>query len=165
MPEAIFATDDILEVGPATVAKLKARAADSPRRQSRLCMHHNVDDSVHEMINACCRGAYIRPHRHPEGKTESYHVIEGAMTVYFFDDEGRVVSRLKMGVAGAGTTFLYRLAASRWHLPVAESQMVVYHETFCGPFLKDRDVEYAPWSPSWDDPEAVEAFLRRLDEA
>jgi len=165
MSKAIFATDDILEVGPATVEKLKALAAESPRLQSRLCMHHDVGDTVHEMINACCRGAYIRPHRHPEGKTESYHVIEGSMTVYFFDDEGRVARRLRMGEAGTGATFLYRLSARRWHLPVADSQMVVYHETFRGPFQKDRDVEYAPWSPAWDDREAVHAFLRRIEAA
>jgi len=162
--QATFATDDILEVTPDTVEELKALAMDSPRLQSRLCMHHNVDAIVHEMINACRRGAYIRPHRHPEGKSESYHVIEGEMTVYFFDDEGRVVRRLRMGEAGSGATFLYRLSASQWHLPVPDSPMVVYHETFCGPFERDRDVEYAPWSPDWDDRDAVDAFLRRIEE-
>lgn len=164
MPEAIFATDDILEVTPATVAKLKALAADSPRGQSRLCMHHTIEHPLHEMINVCRRRAYIRPHRHPEGKSESYHVIEGSMTVYFFDDDGRVVRRLRMGEPGSGATFLYRLAASRWHLPVADSPMVVYHETFVGPFRRDADVEYAPWSPAADDRDAVEAFMRDIEQ-
>ena len=164
IPEPIFAEDDILEVDPATVERLKALAADSPRGRSRLCMHHSTDDPLQEMVIACHRGSYIRPHRHPEGKSESYHVIEGKMTVYFFDDEGRVVRRLRMGAAGTGTTFLYRLSAGRWHLPVAVSPTIVYHETFRGPFQKERDVEYAPWSPAEDDRDAVDVFMRGLEE-
>lgn len=162
MSEAVFSTDDVVEVTPETVEELKRRAAESPRRQSRLCLHQRAEDRVHDMINAYCRGAYARPHRHPEGKSESYHIIEGEMTVYFFDDAGNVTRQLRMGPPGSGSTFIYRLSASIWHLPVAESEAVVYHETFCGPFNKDTDVEYAEWSPREEDRDAVEAFLQQL---
>jgi len=162
MSEAIFATEDVLEVGPAMLAQLKQRAAESPRGRFRLCLHHGTDHCCQEMAIVQCRGTYVRPHRHRPEKSKSYHVIEGDMTVYLFDDAGRVTRRVAMGPPAGDRTFLFRLVGREWYLPVAETEMVIYHEVFPGPFEKDVDVEYAPWSPEQDDPVAAANFLRDL---
>ena len=162
MSEAIFAAEDILEVGPSMLAQLKQRAGESARGRFRLCLHHDTDHCSQEMAIVQCQGTYVRPHRHLPHKSKSYHVIEGAMTVFLFDDAGRVTRRIKMGPQGSGRTFLCRLVGRDWYLPVAETDMVIYHEVFPGPFDKDADVEYAPWSPEQDDLSAAADFLREI---
>ena len=94
MSEAIFNQSAIVEVTRDTVAELKRQAQRAPRGRFRLCMHQRLDDQVQEMVIVCGRGTYFRPHRHPAGKSESYHVIEGAMSV-FFSDNGEVIRRIK----------------------------------------------------------------------
>ncbi len=160
MTEAIFSTEDIIEVSPATLIDLKRRAETSPRRRFRLCLHHSPADDLHEMVIVFCGDTYLRPHRHPKEKTESYHIIEGTMTVLFFDDAGNLFRRIEMGPFGSGKTVLYRINAPAWHMPVATSQFLVYHETFRGPHVKERDVEYAPWSPDETDAAGIAAFMR-----
>jgi glucose-6-phosphate isomerase len=112
------------------------------------------------MVLVLCGRSYLRPHRHPANKNESYHVLEGELAVYLFDDEGQVTRTIELGAAHTGRPFLYRLCAPLWHMPVPHSPVVVYHEVMTGPFDKDRDVEYASWSPEEGNEKAVEAFLR-----
>lgn len=162
MTEALFNTEDVIEVNDVTLSDLKDRAAAAPRGRFRLCLHHGPADPVQEMVIACGSGTYFRPHRHPAGKSESYHIIEGEMTVYLFDDNGQVVRRIRMGDKLSGKTFYYRLSAPLWHLPLATSNSLVYGETYCGPFLKDGDVEYASWSPTENSPD-VSAYLTSLE--
>jgi len=162
MNEAIFNQDEIIDVGSPTLDDLKQRAQMSPRGRFRLCLHHDTSAAVQEMIIVCRRGTYVRPHRHPPGNTESYHVIEGEMTVYLFDDDGKVTRRIEMGQVGSGKSFLYRIACDVWHLPVPTSDVVVYHEVYSGPFDKEVDVCYASWSPDDSDPQVVADYLDSL---
>jgi cupin fold WbuC family metalloprotein len=162
MNDTIFNTQDIVTVGPETLSDLKRLAEQSPRRRSRLCLHHSTSDEVHEMVIVFCGDTYLRPHRHPRGKTESYHVIEGELTVLFFDDNGQITRQIEMGAVGSGKVVLYRLATDAWHMPVARSRFLVYHETFRGPFVKEQDVEYAPWSPCETDVDGIAAFRKRV---
>jgi cupin fold WbuC family metalloprotein len=160
--EAEFNAEDIVEVGQGTVARLIRKAAESPRLRYRLCLHHSLDRLVHEMIIVANRSTYIRPHRHPPGKDESYYIIQGELAVFIFDAVGNVTRVLEMGEYSTGKTALYRLSASIWHLPVPRSEWVVYHEVFTGPFQKERDVEYAPWSPPETDTAAVAHYMTGL---
>ena len=160
--EAEFNTEDIIEVNRATVARLVQLAAQAPRKRYRLCLHRSPDLVVNEMVIVGTRGTYIRPHRHPAGKDESYYVMEGEMVVFIFDNSGKVVRHVEMGEYKSGRTVLYRLSASIWHLPVPLTEWVVYHEVFTGPFEKDRDVEYAPWSPPETEVAAVSSYMDGL---
>lgn len=162
MPEAIFATEEIVEVGPDMLERLKQSAAESPRGRFRLCLHTSTEHCQQEMAIVLCRGTYVRPHRHIPEKSKSYHLIDGEMAVYLFDDHGHVVRRIDMGPPGSGKSFLYRTVSRLWYLPVATTDMVVYHEVFPGPFHKDDDVEYAAWSPKEDDLAGAAEYLGQL---
>jgi cupin fold WbuC family metalloprotein len=169
MQEATFNQSDIVEVTSATVEELKQKAKAAPRGRYRLCLHRSTQDQVQEMVIVAPRGTYFRPHRHPAGKSESYHVVEGSMTVFFFNDAGEVIRRIDMaahGTAGAdsggGKTYLYRLSNRIWHIPVPTSDFVVYHEVYCGPFDRDADCEYAPFSPPEEARADVDRFLADL---
>lgn len=161
MSEATFNQQDIIEVTCDIVADLKRKAKAAPRGRYRLCLHHTTEDQVQEMVIVAPKGTYFRPHRHPAGKSESYHVVEGTMGVFFFDDAGKVTKRIDMGAAGTGQTYLYRLSSRLWHIPVPTSDFVVYHEVYCGPFTTD-DVEFAPFSPPEEAKSDVVAFLAKL---
>jgi len=142
--EILLNQEDILVVTPELVVELKRRALASPRRRARLCMHHSTGHLTQEMLIVFHRDSSMPPHRHPQGKSESYHLLEGCLRVFLFTDDGRVFRVLDLE---AGKSFLYRLAAPHWHMPVPLSEWVVYHEVYTGPFVKTADVEFAPWAP------------------
>ena len=50
---------------------------------------------TNEMIIALKKGSYIRPHIHPDKKSESYHLIKGKMTVFVFDKKGTLIKKKK----------------------------------------------------------------------
>ncbi|MBI5882099.1 MAG: cupin fold metalloprotein, WbuC family [Elusimicrobia bacterium] len=161
MPESIFNTRDICAVDAATLADIERLAAESPRRRFRLCMHHSTEARVHEMVISLTGKTFVQPHRHVVPKAESYHVIKGEMDVFFFGGRGEVAGFLGMGDLASGKPFLYRLSSSTWHMPLPRSETVVFHEVYEGPFVKDIDVEYAPWAPSEADSAGIAEFLAR----
>ncbi len=142
----LHASADIEVVAWDTVEKLKRLAEQHASRRSRLCLHRGPQDLTHEMIIVAHASTYIRPHRHPREKSESYHVIEGKMEIRLFDENGRV-QRVVTLTCGPGGTFMYRMTNGWWHQPVPKTEWLVYHETYSGPFDKGIDVQYAPWAP------------------
>lgn len=162
MSEAEFNDQAIRAVGAPDIAALKRRAAAAPRGRYRLCLHHDAADAIQEMV-ICVRGyAYFRPHRHPSGRSESYHVIEGRLGIVFFDDAGAPTERLVLGAPGeAADGFMYRLSAPRWHFVAPLGPWTIYHETLTGPWDREAVVEEAPFAPAESAVEAVAAFARR----
>lgn len=162
MTEAIYNDQDILEITPEIIDDLKKRALKSPRKRFRICMHHSTADPTHEMLIVFYKDTYMPPHRHPKGKSESYHIVEGSMTVYFFNDDGEVTRSIEMEKSGTEKTFLYRLSSNVWHMPMATSEWLVYHETYSGPFEKEHDVEFPSWAPKEGEKDQVKRFLASL---
>lgn len=145
------------------VAELKTRAAKNPRRRIRVCAHKGVDDAVHEMLIVMARGCYIRPHKHV-AKSESFHVVEGALDVVVFDEEGRVTQVLPLGDYASGRGFYYRSDVALYHTVFIRSAVSVIHETTRGPFRPSDNV-LASWSPDEKDAAAVAEFLAKLGAA
>lgn len=162
MDEIIINSLEILEVTPEIINDLKQKALMSPRKRSRLCMHHTTNHLTQEMLIVFHGDSYMPPHRHPYGKSESYHVVEGTMMVYLFDDAGRMIQNFEMEKAGGRKTFLCRLSDNVWHMPVPTSEWLVYHEIYTGPFEKELDVEFAPWAPPETDLESASRYVKGL---
>ena len=163
MTEVIYNTQDIIEVTSEILHELKRMALASPRKRSRLCLHHSSAHQTQEMLIVFHKDTYMPPHRHPREKSESYHVVKGTMKVYIFDDEGKVIRSIEMGEASSGRAFIYRISCTAWHMPVPTSEWLVYHETYSGPFEKDYDVEFPPWAPMEGDKKKVKRFLADVD--
>ncbi len=134
---------DVVVVDDALIDRVVSAALEEPLRRARLCLHSSSQDPVHEMMIALCCDTEIAPHRHMT-KSESFHVIRGLLTVVLYDDEGRVVERIALGVPGGDRPFAYRLGRGRWHTVVVESDVAVIHEVISGPFV-EGDAETAPW--------------------
>ncbi len=127
------------------IEKLRRTAQDNSLKRARICLHKRDDSQIQEMLIAACRDAYIRPHRQ-KSKEKSYVVIEGIMSVLFFNSTGEVVKKIEMSDIRAGKTSICRFNSEQWHMINVSSDIVLYLETIQGPFTMEN-TEYAPWSP------------------
>jgi cupin fold WbuC family metalloprotein len=157
MTEVFRACDPIVEIGPDWLSQLKAAAIQSPLGRSRVCVHADDTTAVQEMIIAMREEVLFRPHRHLN-KTESFHMIEGAVDVVVFDEDGRPVRAVQLAATGGGKSFYYRLNEAHYHAILPRSPIVVFHETTTGPFSKN-DTQFADWAPH--DPRELRVFLEK----
>ncbi len=139
------------------IADLKRRALEHPLKRARVNLHASLSDKVQEMVIAEHKSTYVRPHRHP-GRLESFHVVEGELTVVMFDDAGNVTEAVGMG--GPGGALLYRQLESVWHTVLVESEFAVVHEVVEGPF--PYTTQWAEWAPNANDVDAARAYTSEL---
>jgi cupin fold WbuC family metalloprotein len=158
-PQILVARSEVTIVGRAELDRVKAMAAANPRGLARICAHPNDDDPLHEMLLAIKPNRYIRPHAH-RGKSESFHMMEGALTVVLFDDAGDILQLVDLSADGSGAPY-YRLARQQYHTVVPWNDMVVFHETTNGPFRR-ADTLFPEWGPPETDVAAGRAYLERL---
>lgn len=156
--EVYSATGSLTTAPDAAISFLKEAAYRNKRRRARLCAHPNNADSLHEMLIAHQGGMYVQPHKHLR-KSESFHMIEGRLKIFLFDDNGTWLQTIQMSPPGNGDTFYYRLNSETFHSVLPESEYVVFHEVTNGPFdLADKI--NAPWAPAEDDDPAIQnAFI------
>jgi cupin fold WbuC family metalloprotein len=155
-PIAVYReSDPIVEIGPDWLARLKSSAIVSPLGRSRVCVHVDDAATVQEMILAMRQDVLFRPHRHLK-KTESFHIIEGALDVVIFDDDGRPIRGIHLAAIGSGKPFYYRLNEPLYHAILPRTPLIVFHETTTGPFIQG-DAQFAEWAP--EDPPKLRAFL------
>lgn len=159
--EEVYRTDGpVTRVTGDDILFLKAQAAKNERRRVRLCAHPGNADPLHEMLIIHARKTYVPPHKHVN-KSESFHIVEGALSVFLFDDEGRILETIRMGEVASGRVFYYRLSSSIYHSVLPESEFVVFHEVTNGPFDR-QDMIIAPWAPADEDYGAQERFTDSL---
>jgi cupin fold WbuC family metalloprotein len=149
--------DDYAVVDPQWIDRLKLIALQSPLRRSRLCLHRSDDDKLHEMIIALARDCLFQPHRH-QVKSESFHMNAGRLIIVIFKDDGTPMRTLLLTPPGGGGVVCYRLCTPAFHAVLPLDEVVVYHETTNGPFIKN-DAAVADWAPKSG--EQLRAFLVR----
>jgi len=163
MKEVIENTEDILEIGQEMIDRLVKLAEESPMKRSRIIMHHSREELVQDSVLVILKNSYIRPHRHPKTKAESFHIIHGELDVYIFDDSGKVLRKIEMGDQNSNKAFIFRSTSGIWHGIIPKTNYVVVHEVYTGPFNKELDVEYSTWSPDeWGNKEDIERFVESL---
>lgn len=158
--EVFYSAEEVTTVASSGIEFLKARAQTGGRERSRLCTHSGQNDSLHEMLIVHARDVYVRPHKHLH-KIESFHIIEGAIDVVLFDEDGVPSRLIEMGEYGSRRPFYYRLNTPVYHMLLIRSPMAVFHEVTAGPFNRS-DTVWAPWSPVQDDVVAVAAYREKI---
>lgn len=152
--------DGMLAVRGSDLLQVKRNAYGSETRRARLCAHSTLEEPVHDMLIAFCHDTYVRPHRHAS-KVESFHVIQGKIEVFCFEDDGTIKSRIILGDYTSGNPFFFRSEIHDWHSLVVLGEYALIHETTSGPF-NPNESEFAPWSPDPEDTVGVEQFITRL---
>jgi cupin fold WbuC family metalloprotein len=131
----------------------------SPKGRARINAHPSADDALHEMLIAIRPESYIRPHKHP-GKSEAFHIIEGAVDIVVLDDLGEICEVVPLAKDGSGA-FYYRMSRPRFHTLLIKSDILVVHEITNGPFVPGATV-FAPFAPEEGTIAAVH-YISELD--
>jgi cupin fold WbuC family metalloprotein len=155
MTEVFRECDAIVEIGPDWLVRLKRAALDNPLGRSRVCVHVDDAATVQEMIIAMRQDVLFPPHRHLK-KTESFHMVEGALDIVVFELNGTPIRAIRVAAVGSGKPFYYRLNESLFHAILPRTPLVVFHETTTGPF-STNDAQFADWAPQ--DPLRLRTFL------
>ena len=142
---------------------LKKKAYKSKKKVYRYCVHKSNDHLTQEMIIVFHKDTIVTPHRHPRGRSESYHVIEGAMNVYFFNDEGKAINAIKLEEQSRKNFFYYRLSSHTWHMPMPTTEFMIYHETITGPFVdREKDIEYPSWKQRYNNKDKIKKLTEEF---
>ncbi len=158
--ETIQNSKDVIFLNRDDVNEIKIQAAANERKRIRINMHHFMDSNIHEMIIVHYKDNYVRPHMHPN-KTESFHIIEGELTVVLFDDNGNITNKIEMGSYSSGKSFCYRSIEKQWHTVIPRTDIVVFHETTDGPFSLDGTIQ-ASWAPADSDQAIGNEYFKKL---
>jgi len=155
--DAFFNNKQLVALGPEWLMRLKAETASSTFGRTRFCLHRSTADAIQEMLIVYRRDSLVKPHRH-QGKSESYHVIEGEALILIFGDDGQVIERLHLGPPASGLRFSARIDSPMYHCTVPLTDFFCVVEVTSGPFDKAAsESDMAPWAPT--DPEELAEFL------
>ncbi|ATH09172.1 hypothetical protein BIY24_14830 [Halobacteriovorax marinus] len=159
MSQAIFKRGDFVSLSIEDINTLKEEVTKSPTKRYRYCLHQAHQDTIQEMVIAMMEDSYCRPHSHPQASSESYHIIEGELLVLIFNNKGKVIDSVRLN---SRENLILRMNNGTIHMPIALSEIVIYHETISGPFEKDLMVHYVDWAPREDDIEESKLFLNQV---
>lgn len=155
---AYFCKSAPIKVNTDLIEELKKAAISLDGSNVRLCLHESPESLFHEMINLEHRAKYYRPHKH-ERKGESYHIIEGAMAAFVFDEDGNVIDANVLKPDG---NFLYRVDANMYHAVMPLTDVLIYHESKPGPFLSSGDSIFPDWAPDGNEIEKSQQYTVSL---
>ncbi|NDB85209.1 MAG: cupin fold metalloprotein, WbuC family [Alphaproteobacteria bacterium] len=164
-PEAEFKSGPFSIFGSVDMEYLKSRALMAPRKRYRICLHSNHSNLTQEMLICLVGFNYFHPHRHPGNRSESYHLIEGELDVYLFNEYGGVIQKIELSAPKSDVKcnkpFIYRVSGSVYHFTVPRSKLTIYHEVLSGPWDMNS-IEYASFAPGENDRDGVRTFTEKV---
>jgi cupin fold WbuC family metalloprotein len=143
------------------LSQLAEKAAAAPRARAHHNLHETPADLVQRFFVTATSESYFRPHRHAS-KSEMAILMQGAVDVLTFDEQGRVIARFSIG-EGAGDMG-YETPKNTWHTLFATTPHATFLEIKQGPYDPATASEFAPWSPAEGEAAATE-FSRWLRDA
>jgi cupin fold WbuC family metalloprotein len=164
-PEAEFNDKPIIFLGNVDIEYLKKCTLQSPRNRYRLCLHKNHESLIQEMV-ICLKGfSYFHPHRHPENRSESYHMIEGRLDVYLLNKYGQIIEKVELIAPSENQKekkpFMYRVSESVYHFTVPRTEWTIYHEVLAGPWDAGA-IQYAPFAPGEKDIILMNNYVKNI---
>ena len=138
------------------IAQLKTLSTQRGGRNVRVCLHDGPDANHHDMVILELKGKYYRPHKH-DGKGEAFHIMEGCMGLFAFDESGTVIDAVTLGPGD-----IYRVAENMYHAVLPISDQVIYHENKPGPFTGEGDSIFPAWAPDGADALEIENYVAGL---
>jgi len=153
---AFFCKRHPVRVDAALVEELKEISIMRGGKNVRLCLHNGPDADHHDMIILERMEKYYRPHKHLD-KGEAFHIMEGRMGIFTFDDLGNVIEACTLD---AGEIF--KVGIDMYHAVMPLTEVVIYHENKPGPFLGEKDSIFPDWAPDGLDEEVAVAYATNL---
>lgn len=160
-PDLFVTEGPVSYIGNSEIQLIRLALSKTPNRRARINVHKNSADTLHEMFIAIERGSYIRPHMHPN-KVESFHLIEGEVSVVIFNKLGDIYQIVELSKSDASKSFFYRLSAPFFHTLIIRSEILIMHEVTNGPF-NEHETVYADFAPSADNSIDAERYMSTLE--
>ena len=155
---AYFCREKPARVSGGLVEQLKQAAEQAGGKNVRLCLHDGPDATFHNMIIVERKSGYYRAHRRPN-KDVTYHMIEGTMGAFVFDEKGQIEEACLLEV---GKNFIYSVDADRFRVTIPISDLVIFHEASPGPFVGEGDSVYPIWAPDGNNENEAKAYTAKL---
>lgn len=152
----------VVTIGASEIAHLKNMAAASDQGRFRLCVHEDTNHPMQEMFICAKRHSYLVPHKHPEGRSESYFLLEGEADVYILSEDGQVLQKISLSAIDAEKPRFFRISEPLIHFVFPLTDWLIYHEVFTGPWVKDEVVLVPQFAPDETDIAAVYGFIRTI---
>lgn len=132
--------------------------AKKSQKSVRVCLHNDINDTLHNMIIVHLKGTYIRPHKNVSN-SKAYHIIKGRMRIIGILDDGSKVFDMILDKEQP----LLRIEPNIYLLLLPLTKMVVFHEVAIGPFRQSGPGSqvYAHFSPSGDNKYEIRYFIQK----
>lgn len=156
---AFFCKEPPVLIDDVIIKELKEISKNKGCISLRICLHSSPNADHHDMIILLLNNGYYRPHKHLD-LGETFHVMEGKMAVFSFDDIGNIYDCVILE-----NNNLYRVKGGSYHAVFPISDIVVYHESRNGPFLRENDSIFPDWSANESDIKKVDEYTKRCYEA
>ena len=130
-------------------------------KRYKICLHKNEKEKVQEMLNFSNGFNYYRPHKHLNGVSESYHIIEGQMEIYIINSKCKVKKKIKLSAKSKNNYFIFKISTPEYHFVVPSSEWLIYHEVTTGPWNK-KNLKYAEFSPKIDNLKEGYNFYKKM---
>ncbi len=156
--EVKFNAESIIKIDSNVIENIKCEAAKNSSGKFRLCLQHNAQDKLHEMFIVRKKGDYFRPDKHLY-TTESHTIIDGAMLVILFEENGKIREVFELSEKCYRT---YRIDTDIYHMQIPLTEQVVYYEVKLGPFNEKSNI-FPEWAPMPEDKESVAEYLVKIE--
>ena len=157
--EVYFNQEELVKVDGGIIRELKEKAKANASGKYRLCLQHSSQDNLQEMFIVRSKGDYGRPDKHLY-TTESHTIVDGAMLVILFEEEGEIKEIFELS---KDHYYTYRIDANIYHMQIPLTEQVVYYEVKLGPFT-DKSNNFPVWAPEPQDKEGVALYMKNLEE-
>ena len=147
--------EDIILLTKKSLEFLK-KNKNQKNNKSRVCLHKNDRENIHEMIVFHKKDSYVRPHKHLN-KLESFFIIRGEVTLVIFNEKGRPIKKIEMGDYFSGKIFFYKMKKNYFHTQIIKKD-TMFKEVTNGPFKKNKTLN-AKWSPEDNKKSEVKRYL------
>ena len=142
------AADPITRISEELFEAVAQQASQSPRLRKNHNFH-TESDLVQRFLNVLQPGTYVRPHRHcrqqPGSGFECFLVLQGAIGVLLFDEQGEVVRHERLEATGDLRGI--QLQEGHYHSLVALAPDSVMFELKQGPYRPSEDKDFLAGSP------------------
>lgn len=135
------------------IADMTAAAATAPGLRTHATLHDDLADPIQRVVIALQPGTYVRPHRHATDVWELFTVLDGALAVVTFAEDGAVRERVELRPGGAR---IAQVPPATWHSIVVLAPGTTALEVKPGPYRPTTDKDFAAWAPAEGEPGAAD---------
>lgn len=152
-----FNQSSVVQVNGALIEEFKKRARENGIGRYRFCLQHSPKDKLHEMYIVRGKDDYMRPDKHLH-TTESHTIVDGAMLVILFEDDGKIKKVFELSKEQWLT---YRIDTDIYHMQLPLTEQAVCYEVKNGPFTEESNI-FPEWAPDPHETEKVKLFMQDL---